>query len=821
MHYYKGCNKIFRFRITVFLSVLLLMAGNLHAQTTRLQRQLSAIPAIQQVISDSIKLKYSLPQTDGIPAILFQPDTSKNEAHKKLYEFIKQKTGARNWQNLTSDVKNINVLQQDKKLLSTLLPGMYALRNNVTNLKQGLFQKTSIGFQNAEINMIAGDQFSLIRGYTSTINIGASLHIAGVPLTGSIQTGYPSFFEQQPSAMFKYSFDREQFYNSMKKGLNDQFDLHKYALAGFNFEKILKDYAVSLTQQLQEELIATAGKYPFLNNIKNLSAEEILYLSTEQLESKIFAQYLTNQTGTNEQDAVLISDSLNVLIQNCRANIISMKKQFGRDGINMNAVVEYQQKVNRNIDSLTNSSEFIKKSAKELLPMSGLSRFFTKITDFQFGQFSPQWSKQTLSGVFMSGISGGFQNKNLFTGISVFENRLLGSVKDNQFNSLLFDPNQLVQSLRMGGGNIQSDHTHATVTNGKTVNRNNNAANHLLTIPRNSLAGTLSHQTDLGKAGIIHAEISKSSSGYQNAVNNMNDPAAAIQSSVSGFLQDFWQTVAVGLNYKNRYEKIALDHEIMFNYSGMGYSNPGMGFTPRGTLSAGTSLKKSFYQNKAQLQVRYQKRNNYTATDNNRFYSQDRMNFTGRIRFSNKLKAGVTLNSVNMSRVEDKAKTVILKQMRVNADLNFRGKINRTPIMQYAAVGYQDFSMPVAVGDLPGKMLMINSSTNLSCSKFQVQANMQYLKEPSFANNQKDLFTADAGISFSMLKNVQSTASLTYLAQNTNIMQAGIRSSVTGQFAKRWQFSLFGDLRKNLVTNNNPLFFPSSRGEIMIQYLIQ
>jgi hypothetical protein len=817
---YNPFHNIFGFVVKALFALALLLPAALFAQRKPnnalmpARLELSDIPLIQHVVSDSISSKYYIKKTDSlIPGFFLNPEKAE---YQNLYNFVKQKTGIKKWNEVSGNIKKFNSLQSNNQLLSTLLPGMYALKDPKGVLQNYLQNKTSLNFKNYEMNMIAGNQFSQQRGYSVNINIAGQLTVAGVPLAGQIQTGYPSFFEQRVSGLFKFSFDKDGFYNNLKKNLNEKFDLKKYTLAGFDFEKILKEYAGSLTQEVRQELLSASGSYPFLQNLDKLTTEEILYLSADQLKEKIFSG-MNNELNQTEKN--INEDSVTKVILNCMQKISDMKKQFGKKGIDLNSVIAYQKTLNSKVDSLTNSENFIRQSAKELLPMNGLSRFFTKVKEFQFGQFSSKWSKQTLAGIFMSGAGGSFHNKNLFTGLAVFENRPLNGLKDNQFNKVLFEPNQFVQSLRIGKGDVNAGHSHVTVTNGKNFNREGFAANQLLSIPRNSLAGTFSQKSNFGKVGTIDAEISKSSSGYQNTGIGSDDQSVNGYSALSGFAKDFWQTISVGLDYYNNYKKAGLDHSLTFNYSGLGYSNPGSGFGTRGALQIGTAIKKNFYNNKAQLQIKYMRRNNYTGAEKENFYTQDRINLYGKWKLSSKIKAGVSFNSVKMIRVNNGLKAQILQQTRSTADISLRGKISGTPFFQYTTIGYQNFSTPADIGELPGKMLIINSSGNLSCQKFQLQINIQYLKEP--ANNQKDLLTTDAGLSFSIYKVLQAVSSVTYLGQNKNVQQLGIRHSIQGILFKRWQLSVFGDVRKNLITNQNPLFFPASRGEIMIQYLIQ
>jgi hypothetical protein len=810
-------NKLFA--VLLLLSTTgLLMAQDKTSAKTLAVKQVATIPVIQRIITDSIAATYGLNTENGLPSLLRSFDTAGNQYHKNLFLYLQKKTGLKQWKNITENAKQLNLTKGTVQQLTSLLPGLYALKNNAFALQRNPITNTSLQLHQTEMQAVTGSQFGLQRNYLSTISTGGTLTMAGVPLSVSLQTGYPAFFYQQPAALFKFSFDKEAFQQKLRENLNHQFDLKKYTLSGFNFEQILKEYAQTFAQNISREFSGLKEMEPIIGKLNNLTVEEILYLSTEQLEEKIFSALNQN---INEVSGSIPADSLQTVIANCKNKIKAMKQQFAQKGIDINSLMRYQQLINKNVDSITGSPDFINNAAKELLPMSGISRLFTKMKNFNIGQFSSSWSEKTLSGIFMSGIGGDFQSKRLFTGLNLFENRPLAAIKDNQFNQVLDQPNQFVQALRIGNGDINGNHTHITAANAKTFNRQWTGNNQLLTIPRNALAGTVSNQTDLGKAGVIQSELSKTSSAYQNGVIGADGQITDAVSVFNGFAQDFWQTVAFGINYSNQYRQIGFEHQFTFNYSGLGYSNPATGFNARGVLQAGVAAKKSFYKNRGAIQLRYQRRNNYTGTEKNQFFRQDRLNLTAKWKFSKKLKAGLSWNSAVMERVEQKIKTPVFQQVRGSFDASYQGRLKGKPFIQLITAGYQHFSFTGNAGELPGKMLIINSATNLSLGKTQIQANMQYLHDAGTGAARSSLFTSDAGLSFSLMKMMQATSSITWLSQTGRVKQLGIRNAINGQLGKRWQLSVFGDIRKNLTENQNPGFFPATRGEIMLQYLIQ
>jgi hypothetical protein len=818
------CFGAFTKKIVTALLLLLPVGGCLMAQdkTTKkilTAKQVSAIPAVQRIIADSLAATYGLRNPDGLPLLFSSFDTADNNYHKNLYRYIQQKAGLKQWKSITENAIQLNPVKGGAQQLTSLLPGLYALKSKASLQQYNPFTNTSLRLHQTELQAVTGNQFGLQKNYTSLISTGGTLIIAGVPLSASLQTGYPAFFTQQPSAMFKFSFDKTGFQQKLKQNLNDQFDLKKYALSGFNFEKILKDYAQSFVQNINQEFSGLKEMEVFISRLNKLSVEEVLHLSTDQLEEKIFSSINQQQFPINE---TIHADSLQQMIANCKNKIRLLKEQFGQKGLDMNALLRYQQMVNKNIDSLTGAPDFVNNAAKELLTMSGLSKFFTKMKNFNAGQFSSGWSEKTLSGIFMSGIGGDFKSRQFFTGLNIFENRPLAPVKDNQFNKVFDQPNQFIQALRIGNGDITGNHTHITTANAKTFNRQWAGNNQLSAIPRNAFAGTVSNQINIGNAGTIQTELSKTSTAYQNGVTGIDGQITETISALNGFIQDFWQTVSVGLNYQNQYKQIGLEHQLTFNYSGLGYNNPATAFSARGVIQGGIALKKSIYKNKGIVQIRYQRKNNYTSTEKGNFFKQDRLHIVAKWKLSNNLKAGFSWNSAVMEKMEQKNKTPIFQQTRGSFDASYRGKINGKPFMQLITAGYQHFSFTGNAGELPGKMVIINSVTNLSLSKAQMQINMQYLHDASSeVTDRSSLFTSDMGLGLPLAKMMQLTTSLTWLSQTGRVKQLGIRNSINGQVGKRWQLSIFGDLRKNLTPNQNPIFFPAARGEIMLQYLIQ
>jgi hypothetical protein len=773
----------------------------------------ASIPVVREALLDSIRQKLDLLASQGksVPGIgSFQsPDP----------------------RQLKENLGKLGLPAGNVSGLLTRLPAFYSLKEAVPFRKPSL----SLDFRQAAASAVY-DNGPLTNGsLISRADLDVTATLAGVPFNFRYNGQHPSFIHQDFSSLYKMSFDRESLLNGLKKRLAEQYDLQKLLLKDFDFKQVFHQYAEKkLNEFRQSAKQQLAGSLQQLKALENLSPDEFLYLGKAQLEEKLLGgsamDSLMNVKATLESrlaspnsggDVKQELDAVNekiAAVEQLKQKLSQLKKEFETEGLNFNQLVRYQQLVNGKLGEILGSDQFISDASKNLLKMNGLSRLFLYARELNIGQFSSGWSKMSMSEVLTTGVGGSFSKKNKFIGFNVAGVKPLGWIKDNTFTNSLFEPASSIQALRLGKGDLSSDHNHVSMVNA-TVKNTGSGPNVFNVIPRNTFVGSYSKKLGLGAAGNVEAEVSKSASQYRNT--GITGSASEMESklAVKYFGADLLQTLSFGLQYQGDFAKANFRPSFFVNYSGMGYSNPASTFQNRGALSYGFQFHKNFLSGKMSVQSRFSKRNTRTTTLDDRTLNQVQNSLGVRYRLSKKVRAGLNWTYSDLTRNVAESKSRLYYSNRINGDLTLMSKLAGKPLFHYMGLGFQDLSIPDMPTAALGKMAWVSSSTNWALPKGALSVNLQMfeqLEQP--AAGQGSLLTTDAGWSYVAFKSWRLTTSVNYLNQAAVARQLGLRQTLSASIGNRVNLGLFADMRKDLKTNQNKFLYPNTRGEIELTY---
>jgi hypothetical protein len=776
----------------------------------------SGIPAVRQLMIDSIQSRLAM----------IMPGS--NMASMKDTALLKRLTQIK---GVSQALRNFSGAGNDPSLFLTNLPAFYSLKQiSPANLKQGI----AISVDEVVARTVYDNGPLTANTLISQAGTGLHASLWNVPFNYTMSWQYPAFLQEDLQLMNKLSFDRDAMMNNLKKQLTDQFNLDKLLLKDMNFQQLFRQYAQTKLDGLKNELSSAGSSFRSLPaQLAALSPDEFLYLNEQQLAAKLFNKATVDslQAGKQAYESIVtngrqLSEADQSSLQSIQKQLTDMetamnkvksiKKEFGADGLDYKKLVTYQQAITGNANAILNSNDFISEASGKLLKLNGLSRFFLHVKELNIGQFASTWSNRSLSGIMSSGIGGDYMKKNKLVGLNLSHSLPLGWIKDNPFASNLFDPSVSIQAVRTGKGETTGDHSHVSAVNATTRNKPSQTG-YFPVLPRNIFVGSFSKQVSLGAKGNATVEVSKSASQYRTTMNAGNEVESKLALRHIG--EDLLQTIAVGVQYNGEFSKINFRPSVFINYAGMGYSNPASTAQTRGNLSFGGSLYKTFMKGKLVMQSRFSKRNTSTSAGNDTHLDQLQSSLMAKYRVSRKLRIGVNWTSSHLSKKYGKSDSEKLYALdRMGADVSFNGKLNGAPFFQYTGIGYQNINMPAGFLNSMGKMIWVNSSSSVSLGKGMLSVNLQWYNQLQTSLMQGDLFTGDAGFSFTLGKKIQLSMAANYLDQQYMARQLGIRQTITTTISKHFNVNVFADIRKNMIDNMNPFLFPSTRGEIEITY---
>lgn len=809
-------------RFGKFIIAILLPAYSF-SQSTDPQKKLSydyiekasGIPAVRQLMIDSIQARLAMIMPGN-------PVSVKDTALLKQLSQIK---------GVSQALRNFSRTGNDPSLFLSNLPAFYSLKQfSPANLKQGI----SISMDEAVARSVYDN--GPLTGNTIISQAATGLHATlwNVPFNYTLSWQYPAFLQEDLQLMHKMSFDRDAMLNNLKKQLTDQFNIDKLLMKDLDFQQLFRQYAKSKLDGLKNELSIAGSSFRNLPaQLAAVSPEEFIYLNEQQLRSKLFDKTVMDSLQAGKQAyETMISNGreLNETEQSSfqaiqkelagmetmLAKISSIKKEFEAGGLDYKKLVGYQQAISGNASDILGSGNFTAEASSKLLKLNGLSRLFLHMKELNIGQFASNWSNRSLSGIMSSGIGGDYMKKNKLVGLNLSHSLPLGWIKDNPFASNLFDPSVSMQAVRTGKGESNTDHSHITAVNANTRNKPSQTG-YFPVLPRNVFVGSFSKRVSLGSKGSVEAEVSKSASQYRNTMNSANEAESKL--ALRHFGEDLLQTIAIGVQYNGEFSKINFRPSVFINYAGMGYSNPASTAQTRGNLSFGGSLYKTFIKGKLVLQSRFSKRNTNTSVGNDTHLGQLQNSLIAKYRVSRQLRVGLNWTSSHLSKKYGKNDSETLYSLdRVGTDISYNGKLNGLPFFQYTGVGYQNINMPAGFLNSMGKMMWVNSSSSMALGKGMLSVNLQWYNQLQPSVMQGDLFTGDAGFTFTLAKKIQLTTAANYLNQQYMAKQLGVRQTITTTISKKFDVNVFADIRKNMIDNMNPFLFPSTRGEIEITY---
>jgi hypothetical protein len=697
-------------------------------------------------------------------------------------------------------------------------------------------------FSGASAEFMASDRNNTGPGNIAKAGIGDELSIMDIPFNigGSYLTGQGVNYS---NTLFKTSFNKEAYMNVLNKRISKYYDLDKYFLQDANVSGFAKNY---LNAEFDKSIKSATGQLSsvVLNDVRSkLSPEEMMHLDMAQIEEKVLPAAKRSMLGdkitateTASSDPSLSAkqkDSLNTLAGNYKQElagyqesinaIARVKKQMTASGFDVNKIINRQHTSESLVKQTMATPDMNKKIAENLLPLSGIQKLFLQMKTFNAGSFSPQGESGDMVNKVMNGVNFSSFNKNVFISGGAGSIKNGGRVKDNGLQTSLANPDQFLQTARIGKGDINGSHSHLMVVNSTTKNKSyNNYTSSVL--PKNSFVGGFSKKMKMSNTSNVDVELMKSSTQYQNTYGNSNGVNEVVQrkSAIGAIGNDLFTTLSVRVNQSKEWQEIGLDHKIHVQYSGLGYSNPAATGNPKGQVRYGGSLRKKLDNGKASLGFSTDIRTFNLSADNSFKYNNATYQFDGKLRYSKNVRLGFKVNHSLMT--TDQATVGKQKQfsstkvtMESQASYNLFSKKNFTSL----SVAHQSFTFSPLTG-LKSNMIMTTLAQSLPLTgTTSISTVLFHNKELSGDAIIGDMFTTDVAFNYLLHKSIGLSSGVTYLDNASQAQQMGIKQSVSVPLLKYLDVSLLVDYRKDLRTQAVPGLYSNFSGFITANYTIK
>lgn len=761
-------------------------------------------PLIRKALVDSLNRRppnwRQLPvlQQARLPAAGF--NDLQDPLRGQFLSYIQASSGAAKFAQLQQGFGVLKDSARMERFLDDKLRGFYALAKDhpaAGNLQ--LPGKPENKLQKAGAQTSYGDTTGNASGWWSNVEVQDRFALGAIPvnLQYANVSGYSQFgHDLSGENLGNLKFDREAYLQKVSSHLKKNYDLKKYFLDDIDFKAQLKQFAAVRMKSLAGTGDSLAGL---------IRPEDLIYLDSAQLRN----QLLANASGDSvrrygEQE---LNDHL--------AKLLQLQKELG-GSLDVNTMLNRQAATRGKLNDFINDPASAADMAGNMIPLSGLQRLFLKVRELNVGNIAANASKGTVSDLFMTGAAGSLFNKSKFM--------MLGAGKTRQ--ALPYDmgleggltaPSQSLQFLRMGRGELGGAHQHVSLMNANA--RRDGRMPDARVLKQNIFAGALSNRFSFGDYGVLDFEISKSNNSTTAAVPG-GDHAAVSKAAIAHFFDDFFVTLSTGLRYSGEVPDWGTTHSVYFNYSGLGYNNPGNPYARRGMLSYGVQLKRSWLKNKASVQLRTDFRDMARSALSGSQWKNRTLALDGRYRMSKQLTLGARLHESTMHSTGDHGKDEVFVNRKITFNSQWNARMGGLRFFNQSALGMQQLHYLTAAGPLKSLFLNTHVSHTIPLGERMITANVFYNRDVRDAAIYGNLLTVDAGYHYRLWKVLQCGSSLTFLDNRSVVSQAGIRQQLSAVLLRRCQVNLSLDARKSFMDTPQNYLYGNFRSELSFFYLL-
>lgn len=498
-----------------------------------------------------------------------------------------------------------------------------------------------------------------------------------------------------------------------------------------------------------------------------------------------------------------------------------VKQQLADYGIDPGQLVLLYNYLNENEDILNPDSEFLMNYLDANIQSPFLKFFLTSLKEIKGGSFGNTIPGGLSNpGVLMNGLhlSSFFKRAGQITlGLGSLND--LNSLKDMNFKSSVFSSPKYLSYLSLG-----TNHTY--FAKGKiswlsSFSRQTQDVLHFNpSLPRNTLALTISEELNLGKLGNLSLDLSKSANQYNNTLTAGNEQLFERKNALGNYFStDPVQTLSVGVNHHTDIKEYAMSNNLYFNYSGIGYQSPAQTGNVNPRMKFGGNIKKLFYKNKVALNLRTDFKNspiNFSSNDN---WKNHQLQVETKYTINRKFKVAVSYLTSGMNKVTGGDNNLVYSSNKFQFNGNANYKIGDLFTVSHINISQQRL-MNNYLSAISSDFLMVAYTQSVAFKQNTLSASLLYNKELSDYQLIGNMLNLDVNLSYSLLKKLQSSSSLTYLDNQDIARQVGIRQNFQLMTSKMFDVSVSMDIRKNIIKPLYPDLYSACRGDLMIRYYL-
>jgi hypothetical protein len=537
---------------------------------------------------------------------------------------------------------------------------------------------------------------------------------------------------------------------------------------------------------------------------KTLSPAEVLQTNAVQ------------NAGATTDKAPVNPNELNNQVNAIAKTITGMRSSLTGQGVDVNKMLQIQQLMDQHGGTLPPTE-----AAANLLsakPTNGLQTLFTKIQALKIGAFGNAVPGNTQGqDMFLQGTHVTFKLGNTPITAGYSNSNDISTAKDAAYQSSVYSSPRTITYLGarinrgvFGNVKISVSSSFGTGVNNNTYSTTSSASD--------NVAITMSKEMNMGRLGNVTFDVSKSTTLYNNNYQIGSDVLLAQKAGVNlNANNDLFEAVGIGLAHHLDIQEIGFSDNVYYNYSGMGYQNPGNNGFGGARMKLGGNVRKSFYKNKLILNLRTDLRNTPISYTTNDQWKNYQVQLDSRYNISKKINMSFKYTANGTDRLVDNISTPVYSFQKMQIDGNLNYKIGKNYTVSHFSIGKQDFTNSY-VSASGGSMILMNYTQSMVFNRNTLTANILYNKELSSLQLLGNLLNSDVSYTYQLFQKVNLSSGLTYLNNTGIASQAGIRQSVQLMANSHFDLGSYIDIRKNLVTPLYPDLYAACRAELSLKY---
>ncbi len=710
--------------------------------------------------------------------------------------------------------------------------------------------------------------------YQNNISVVGNIQIGKIPVNVNFTKPIFSNAKYNPfeGNLFKMGFDKAKYLQGFQSDLTKATSFKKNALSGMDLSLYLQK---SILKELKSSLGPKTELDPRLSDLllDPVQVQQLLKMDASELKEKLRSAIVNNKdvvsTGINKKGdnaqnklqskldtkegearthqgrldstifnnkvtvnntATTVNNQLNAVkektheeieatVASATKVITGVRSKIDDMGLDQRRL----ELIEKFISNQANAQDLGEGMFRELSnqpKFKGLQKFYSKIQDLQAGGYGQK-------------IPGGFMNSEMFVkGASITLNTARGPVtlgygsnedtglpKDDSFNSSVFSSPKIINYLSVpttrfayGNGKLSWIGSYYKKNNSYDIN------NGVSSLPKNTMVFTISQNFKVNKYGRLAVDLSKSASQYRNNIIPGTEQLAIESSAFQNYFRDnAFETLSLGVNHIFDSKRARLSSKLYFNYSGIGYQNPGQQAIGNMSMRFGANFKKNFFKNKIAVSLRSDIKNTPISFSNNDHWRNYQFQVDSRYRLNKQFTFNLKYIDNGISKSGSINETMYSSK-KIQGDLSSNLRIGKAFNFTHVSLGMQEMLNPIVVK--MSKFANLNYSQTLTVGELSFSGSVFYNKELTGLKVMGDMINTDVGCQYSLFHKLNLASSLTFLSNEDIAKQAGIRQNVQYQFGKNLDVSAFIDVRKNLITPKFPGLFGNQRGELSLRYYL-